>query len=129
MIIEDSITVIVRTWCYQNILSQCYRKPSPKPCSQEAGLYLQQTSRSCHTLFIIFYGIFQHSCLLPRIKQLKRESLIVWQIHSQSQHFQTGGSTTPQTYFDTLVAFSGLFENNPIKITVWTVQKHFLTCK
>lgn len=76
-----------------------------------------------------FYGIFQQSCLLPRIKQLKREGLIVWQIHSQSQHFQIGGSTTPQTYFDMLVAFSGLFESNPIKITVWTVQKHFLTCK
>lgn len=28
-----------------------------------------------------------------------------------------------------LVAFSDLFENNPIKITVWTVQKHFLTCE
>ena len=38
-------------------------------------------------------------------------------------------SITPQTSLERLVAFSGSFENTPIKITVWTIRRQLLTCE
>lgn len=108
------ITTIIRTRCYQNILNQCYRKPSPKSCSQEAGLYLRQTSRSCHTLFIIFMAFSSTHVYFPELNNWKRH-LIVLQIHSQSHHFQRFQPHL-KTYYDALLAFTSL------RIILWRLE-------
>lgn len=93
------VTTILRTGCYQNILYQCYRKPSPTSCSQEAGLYLQQTSRSCHKLLIIFMAFSSGPVYFPELNNWKRADVIVWQIDSRSQHSHTEVLTTHQIFF------------------------------